>query len=109
MRRVVGMSNRRFIRTRRRLAQVPCAVAVVIAVALAPATALGAFPGANGRIAYSLNTGGPGEPTRIHTVLPSGHGDETLAVGMQPSWSANGRRIVFTRYGSSEPNPDVFT
>jgi dipeptidyl aminopeptidase/acylaminoacyl peptidase len=69
------------------------AVAFVFAAVLA-SSAVAAFPGQNGRIAYDITP--PGAPPVIHTVLPSGHADKTLTSGLQPAWSPNGRRIAFT-------------
>jgi Tol biopolymer transport system component len=72
---------------RRRLAS---ALALGALLAL-PSSALAAFPGDNGRIAYATDHG------IIHTIRPDGSGDRSLAVGGQPSWSADGRQVVFTR------------
>lgn len=51
-------------------------------------TAMATFPGADGRIAFMA--GGD-----IHTIRPNGTDDRTIAHGIWPSWSANGRRIAF--------------
>ena len=64
---------------------------------LAP-TALATFPGANGRIAYTLFSSGSGSPpAAIHTVSFKGAQDQTLTTGYEPAWSANGRRIAFVK------------
>jgi Tol biopolymer transport system component len=65
------------------------------------------FPGQNGRIAYTQ----PDDGT-IHTILPSGHGDTRITspqrIGSSPSWSPNGRRIVFGA-GPSLRSLDIYT
>jgi dipeptidyl aminopeptidase/acylaminoacyl peptidase len=84
-------------------------LALTAAMALAPGTALAAFPGANGRIAYTLEPDSPAPPT-IHTVLPSGGNDQTLTTGWQPSWSADGTRIAFVRdVAAPGVERDIFT
>jgi TolB protein len=55
---------------------------------LLPATAQGAFPGENGKIAF-IGTGG------ITTMNPDGTGAAVLANGGFPAWSADGTRIAF--------------
>ena len=72
--------------------------AAALAGALTPTSAPAAFPGANGRIAYVGNL--PGESyVDLFTVLPDGSRLERLtndpAVEGQPSWSADGQRLVF--------------
>ncbi len=67
-------------------------VAGICSMAAAPAWAT--FPGANGRIAYDDP---PSDSPAIHSILPSGKGDERLGIGLMPSWSPNGQRIVFAR------------
>lgn len=73
---------------------------------LAVGSASATFPGANGRIAY-VGSGG------IHTVLASGQDDGLIAYGDTPSWSANGRRIAFSRTVNFDPetggNNEIFT
>jgi Tol biopolymer transport system component len=65
-----------------------------------PAGSWAAFPGSNGRIAFA---GPPPASTasEIFTVLPNGSGLERLTdntdFDYQPSWSANGRRLVYIR------------
>jgi TolB protein len=64
---------------------------------------LATFPGANGRIAYARGTG-------IQTILPDGSKNRGLARGSEPSWSADGRSMVFTRtVGGTDGPSDVFS
>jgi TolB protein len=74
-------------------------VAALALLALPPATSWGAFPGANGLIAYSERGGTPwfeiftislagGDPTRL---------TDNAVPDLEPSWSADGRRLAFTR------------
>ncbi len=86
-------------------------VGAVLALLATAGTSWGAFPGANGLIAYS--TGGIfSRPSvgEIFTIPPAG-GDPTRltdnAIGdTQPSWSADGRRVTFIRgsayYGQNQ-------
>lgn len=69
--------------------------AFVLVLAVSGSTAWATFPGANGRIAYDRTP--PGGPYTIHSVMPSGHGDEPLGLGSMPSWSPNGQRLAFIR------------
>jgi Tol biopolymer transport system component len=64
---------------------------------MAPSTTLAAYPGANGRIAYSLDSL---NASGIYTALPDGSDAKRLTdhADYSPSWSASGRRIVFVRY-----------
>lgn len=70
------------------------------ALALSDATAFATYPGANGRVAYVAADG-----SGIHTILPSGKGDQAIGVGGFPSWSADGQRIAFIR--ELHFNPDT--
>jgi Tol biopolymer transport system component len=78
------------------------AVGVVSLLAILPATSLAAFPGRNGLIAYAgSERSSAAEHSEIFTIPPSG-GDPTRLTNnglldTQPSWSADGRRIVFVR------------
>jgi Tol biopolymer transport system component len=78
--------------------------AALLLLALSPAISWAAYPGANGRIAYAGHPGPEGaEHSHIYTVLPSGAGlqqltDSAISDG-QPSWSADGKRLVFVRSG----------
>jgi WD40 repeat protein len=77
-------------------------IAIWLVVIAVPSAAIAAFPGANGRIAFTA--GSPGsDGSSIHTVEPDGSG--LTAIGpnrvLSPSWSADGDRIAFTRVPAS--------
>ncbi len=67
-------------------------IAIVAGAACLPAAvpAWANFPGANGRIAFVS--------TDIHTILPNGTNDQPLAQGLGGTWSADGRRFLFSRF-----------
>jgi hypothetical protein len=70
----------------------------VIAVVLGSASAAqGAFPGSNGKLAFST--------TDVFSIEPDGSGKTTLAdttdPETQPAWSPNGSRIAYTRGGGT--------
>lgn len=79
---------------------------------LAAGSADAAFPGKNGKIAFSkenFRNGGSG----IFAIDPDGSGRERLGSerGYSPSWSADGRRVVFVADSGEnerEFNPDIF-
>jgi Tol biopolymer transport system component len=80
-------------------------VGAALALLATTGTSWAAFPGANGRIAYSETRGlvpGGGEYNwEIFTISPAG-GDPTRLTDnaipdAQPSWSADGRRLAFIR------------
>jgi Tol biopolymer transport system component len=74
----------------------------VAGLALAGATPSWAvFPGQNGRIMYAA---GEGSDYAVHTILPSGHGDQLIGIPQPGVWSPNGHRIAFT--GAEE---DIYT
>ena len=60
-----------------------------------------AFPGANGRIAYTFDSGAPGTPTHIFSIDPSGANIRQLTSGSErdanASYSPDGELIVFSR------------
>lgn len=93
---------------------VGAAVAVlVIASGAGPADA--AFPGSNGRIAFSGNPNVLQQSnSSIYTVRPDGRGQTRLtrASGTKsdesPSFSPNGRKIVFDRYNLSSGCSQIF-
>lgn len=79
------------------LAASACAVVGVVA----PSSTLAAYPGANGRIAYSGHPGSGLAPYNIFSVLPDGSVQRRLTMSAtdesDPSWSADGRRLAFVR------------
>jgi len=72
------------------------AVTSIAAMLVIPATAGATWPGANGRIAY---VGIGGGVCGIDSIRPDASGHRVLTRGCdrEPSWSADGRRIVFVR------------
>ncbi len=70
------------------------AVGAVGAFLVVAAPAGATFPGANGRIAF-LSAG-------VQTIRPNGSDDQGLARGLEPAWSASGRRVVFARFVSPQ-------
>jgi hypothetical protein len=65
-------------------------------------TAWATFPGANGRISYISGYD-------LHTVLPSGRDDKTIASPAYDStWSPNGRWLAFTGFASDATGSDIF-
>jgi Tol biopolymer transport system component len=90
-------------------------LAVLLAVLVLPATAQAAFPGANGKIAFSDTRDDP-NPTgcnpncnsEIYSIDPDGSGVTRLTTDpgfdVWPTWSPDGRKIVFNRYS---PGADI--
>ena len=85
--------------------RVMVAVAAALVCALVAVSAGAKVTGANGRIAYEFSSR-TAPAARIHTIRPDGGGDRTLGVGVQPAWSANGRKIAFVRSVSGQS--DIF-
>jgi hypothetical protein len=81
-----------------RLARVGVVVAVCVGLMAAPAHA--AFPGANGKIAFSGTVAGQ---TGIHAINPDGTGVAMLGAlarnGITPAWSPSGSRIAYVLGG----------
>jgi hypothetical protein len=83
-------------------------LAALTAVLILPATAEAAFPGANGRIAYTKawqvhGTPGPDARSDIFSVRPNGSGNKRLTFSgdsTHPMWSPSGGRIAFERDGA---------
>jgi Tol biopolymer transport system component len=86
----------------RRLLSVALAT-LVVAVLLPVAPAQATYPGRNGRIAF--HRVGGGSAGEIMTVRPNGSGEQQLTAtpaveDRVPSWSRDGARIAFGRYGA---------
>jgi Tol biopolymer transport system component len=83
------------------------AVAAGVFALVVPVAADAAFPGKNGRIAFTAQVRERGETvsSRIETVLPSGRGRRVLGIcpgdqgclDTDPSWSPSGRLLAFVR------------
>jgi dipeptidyl aminopeptidase/acylaminoacyl peptidase len=74
---------------------------VVAAFAAVPAPAWGAYPGANGMLAYTGVVDQSGE-SEIYTVSPMGGAPTQLTdshANGAASWSADGRRIAYVHWG----------
>lgn len=71
----------------------------------------GAYPGADGRIAYAGHIGFT-TPDEIYAIRPDGSGLEqltdTASAEWSPAWSASGRRLAFTR-GTALYSRQVYT
>ena len=100
--------------SRRRLATALAAALAAVAVAPTGLVAHAAFPGANGRIAFSTGFLFPDNfelpaRTQIYTVGPDGTDQRRLTNVAEdhhagaPDWSADGTRIVYQRDESGEP------
>jgi Tol biopolymer transport system component len=64
--------------------------------------AAGAFPGANGMIAYYNRVPGYTNANRLRTLNPDGSGEATLREeGATGEWSPDGNRLLFSRWPSS--------
>jgi Tol biopolymer transport system component len=93
-------------------------IALVAGACLSPTAALGAFPGANGRIAYVQTFPSFGTPpsnetgTEIYSVLPDGSDVQRLTHNTEydyaPSWSADGQRITYESAFPDGPRATVY-
>ena len=72
--------------------------AALAATLLVVSPAYGAFPGKNGRIAFSADTG----PQQvIFSIDPDGSGLTALGPGFSPAWSPDGTKIAFSYLDNS--------
>jgi hypothetical protein len=93
----------------RRMLYLPALASLVAAVLMACAVVMLAvseeaeatFPGKNGRIAYSAFPLDGGLDDRIYTIKAGGDGKTKLPGGLQPSYSPDGNRIVYTVLGGN--------
>jgi Tol biopolymer transport system component len=80
-------------------------VTAFLMLALYPASSWATYPGANGRIAYSESEG-LRDDSEIITNAPTGgdpvHLTNNSIDDQEPSWSATGRRIAFTRWDGQD-------
>jgi TolB protein len=68
-------------------------LALLLSFVLLPATSNAAFPGANGKIVYTVDD-------QLYTINPDGTNPVSLGVvGRTPAWSPDGRKIVFAVSG----------
>ena len=85
---------------RRRLVGMLVAVGLLVlmlVVVVQPHPAGATFPGLNGKIAYMvLNDSG------IYTINPGGGGKTKVAVGQEPSYSPDGKRIAYSGYDGND-------
>ena len=91
------------------VAAVMLAMILLIVVAGArPADA--AFPGKNGKLAFSKENFRQGS-SGIFTINPDGSEPDRLGPGYEPSWSADGAKVVFQKFsgdGEEEYNSDIY-
>jgi Tol biopolymer transport system component len=69
-----------------------------------------AFPGKNGKIAFSKDNFRQGS-SGIFTINPDGSEPDRLGPGYSPSWSADGGKVVFENFsgdGEEEFNQDIY-
>jgi Tol biopolymer transport system component len=89
----------------RRFWRVVVSVALSLATLLVGAGVAAAAPPENGRIAFERS----GE---IYTVNPDGSGEKRLTMNsfldQRPSWSPDGKRLAFTRWGTAEGDYDIY-
>ena len=89
-------------------AAVMLAMTLLVVAGSKPADA--AFPGRNGKIAFSKENFRQGS-SGIFTINPDGSGSTRIGSGYSPSWSADGEKVVFedvTGDGEEEFNQDIY-
>jgi Tol biopolymer transport system component len=93
------------------------ALVVLVGVAMFPAMSRATYPGGSGLIVYSESTpyaDNPGDrDSDIFSVSPSGGAPLQLTndsvADVTPAWSADGRRIVFSRWNAARRDREVWT
>jgi TolB protein len=83
-----------------------------VMLVLSAASADAAFPGQDGKIAFTRDNYRQ-ETSGIFAVAPEGGAQERLGPenAFSPSWSADGRRVIFVRYsggGEREFTSDIY-
>src|SRR5438874_1959776 len=83
--------------------------ALLAALLVLPAPAQAAFPGANGKIAFSRDATNNGMcDYQIDTINPDGTGLTSLtsatSANLDPAWSADGQKLAFVRNASVDCN-----
>jgi Tol biopolymer transport system component len=68
-------------------------VGAALTLLLMPASAGATFPGENGNIVFQNDSLGG-----IYSIHADGSGRDKLAGGFEPSWAANGKRIIYTNH-----------
>ena len=90
------------------IAAVMLAMILLVIASSKPADA--AFPGGNGKIAFTKENFRQGT-SGIFTINPDGSGSSKLGSGYSPSWSADGEKVVFENFsgdGEEDFNQDIY-
>ena len=94
------------------LAIATLAVVAAPSAIVAPPHADAAFPGENGKIAFTTSIEGRSDAD-IFTIEPSGSGEASLLGGpaheREAAWSADGRKIAFTRQELNSVVAEIWT
>ena len=73
------------------------AIGIVVAavIVMAPTSAHAAFPGANGKIAFTDDTDSDGELLAVQTATPGGPFSTSIAFAQRPAWAPDGTKLAF--------------
>jgi len=102
------------MRYRLRIAALACGLVTLVALVglVAASGALAAFPGTNGKIAFGHDEGTAGSSFDIFSMDPNGQNRMQLTSGpeddAEPSWSANGEKILFRRDPAPSSNRQIW-